>query len=484
MNTKTSKSVTMNFFSLSVGQGISQILNFGAIALAARYLGVTNLGIFSSLLAIVLIASTLVDFGFAPIAFRQNSKNNDFQIINTAINIRLFSLLILGALFNIFVHFTALSSLEILLLNLLMLNILFSSKIINIRSLLEIPFKSALRMQYPMLFNIVDNLILLILVMFMPVLNAGILYFVIVYLISNLPGFVAMLVLLKRQFNFKISFSFQNSKYLIKESLPIYGYVILNALYTQLDILLLRYLNTNYEVGIYSVSTRLTMPLNIIPAAVTSTVLPLIISNIANESGKNEKIFRFVSKLLYLIAFAFSVVITFKAQSIIVILFGQEYASADMATIILAWTQIFIFFSFFTMELLSVYGKQKYTFPFSFVLLFFGLAFDFLLIPGYSLVGAAYAKFLASVIGFFYMMWILNKSQLYIFPKEFRVILYSLVVLVFQYLFSFLPVVVYLVLSCLNICLSAYFLKFFNTDETLLILKLIKKEHWKEKIRL
>jgi O-antigen/teichoic acid export membrane protein len=484
LSIKTSKSVTLNFFSLSAGQAISQALNFIAIALAARYLGVINLGVFSSLLAIVIIASTFVDLGFAPIAFRQNSKENDFEIINTAISLRLIALVFCLLVFNLFVYFTSFDKLEALLLNLLAFNIVFSSKIINIRSLLEIPFKSSLIMKYPMFFNVVDNLILMMLVLLMPFIKAGLVYFVVVYLLSNLPGFFALLILLKKYFNFSLSFSTSKAGYLIKESLPIYGYVILSALYMQLDILIIRFLKTNYEVGIYSVSTRLTMPLNIIPAAISATVLPIILNNNENSEKKNESIYRFVSKLLYLISLAFAGIIAFRARDIVVILFGTEYASADFATIILAVTQVFIFFSFFAIELLSVCGGQKYTFAYAFVLLVAGLGFDFLLVPGYSLIGAAYAKLIASFAGFVYMMWVLKKSELNIFPTEWRLLLFSVSVLAVQYLLSFLPVFIYMFLSCLNFLLSIYITRYFNTGEISMILKLLNKEHWKDKFRI
>ena len=86
MQKNASLKIVKNIFSLTIGQGINLLLNFFSIVLAARYLGVNEFGRFSYLIAIVAIISKIIDFGLAPIVFREVSKTtNDFSIINTAL---------------------------------------------------------------------------------------------------------------------------------------------------------------------------------------------------------------------------------------------------------------------------------------------------------------------------------------------------------------------------------------------------------------
>jgi len=481
---KSSKAIAFNFLSLSVGQGISQIFNFFAIALAARFLGVENWGLFSSLQAIVVIISTFIDLGFVPIAFRENSKHNNFEIINTAIIVRVVVFAVFFTVFNLIVPILRINSNEVFLLNLLLLNILISSKIINIRALLEVPFKSTLSMHIPIGFNILDNFVLLILVSLMPLYGGGINYFTVVYLVSNLPGFCFMLFFLYRKFSFKISLKINDFSFLLKESAPVFAYILLNALYTQLDVLIIKYINSNYEVGVYSVSTRLTMPLNSIAAAITYATIPIIISNFGKNDEANKKIYLFVSKLLFAVAFFIALTVSCKPASIVSLLFGKEYVDSSLSFVVLSWMQIFAFYSFFVVDLLVALKKQKHTFYYSIILLVSGLSLDFLLIPKYSILGASIAKLISSVLSCGYLIVILKKSEISLIRRDIRVVFLVFILIGIQYIVSYLPLIPYLLLSITGSALCIYFGRYFNKEEINIILKMIRKEHWMSSLKI
>ena len=94
--------LTKNVFSLSFGQAASFLTNVAAIVLAARFLGVENFGVFSSVLAVVSILSKLVDFGIEPIVFREFSKNKEnYNLLNSAITLRFAIYLTLVFVYNI-----------------------------------------------------------------------------------------------------------------------------------------------------------------------------------------------------------------------------------------------------------------------------------------------------------------------------------------------------------------------------------------------
>ncbi len=71
---------------------------------------------------------------------------------------------------------------------------------------------------------------------------------------------------------------------------------------------------------------------------------------------------RLVYKILFLFSFAISFIITFKAEQIIRLIFGGEYAKAYLPMTILFWSILFTYFNTFTLNLLTVYNKQKYNF--------------------------------------------------------------------------------------------------------------------------
>ena len=171
-----------------------------AIVSAIRFLGVESFGTFSSLLAVIGILSKFVDFGIEPIVFREFSKEKDnFHLFNSALSLRFFIYLLLVVAFNIAAPFLNYSTREILLSNILFTTIVISSKQVNLHELLSTPFKVHLKMHYPMALAVLDNLILLLMVVFIPFMKDAVLYFVIVYAISNLPGFILSFYYLKKK---------------------------------------------------------------------------------------------------------------------------------------------------------------------------------------------------------------------------------------------------------------------------------------------
>jgi O-antigen/teichoic acid export membrane protein len=474
--------ISKNALSLSIGQGLSFVLNFFSIAIAARDLGVNNFGTFSSLLAISMIISKVIDFGFTPIVFRETAKSGKLDYINSAILLRVISFFAVTVVFNVLAYLLHFPTIEIVLSDILLLNIIISSKFNNIRELLEVPFKSELQMHYPMLFNVIDNLILLLLVILIPYIKAGVLYFTFAYLVSNIPGFFFMGITLKRRYKYSIKFDIKNFRWLIKESMPIYGFVVCTTIYQQIDYLMIRYLDSNFSVGIFSVATRLTMPLYIIPAVIASSILPVIIRNMHDTDSANLKIYRFVYKLLFLISFSIATLISLKVNSIVSLVFGNEYLNSASSTVLLAWTQVFVFHSYFTMEILIAHNRQKYNFYYSLVLVLSNLILNFLLIPKFSYIGASVAKLTACFIGFLFLVWMLNKIKIDFGMDKIKMIIWGLFNTSFIYIFSFLPLFPFLFVASIIIIIVTYFSGYFDEDEMVLIFKLLHKEDLGNKI--
>ena len=270
---KSSQSIVKNMISLTSGQIINLALNFLSITIAARYLGVTSFGQFGYLLAIVVMVSKIIDLGLAPVIFRELSVDKSkFYLLNSALSLRIVSYAIVTLLFNIVIYFVGFTNTEILLCNALIFNSIISAKFICVRELLEVPFKVNLKMHYPMIITNLDNLILLIGVFFIPYFDNKLSYFIIIYMLANIPGFFLMFVYLNKVFNYKFHFNFKTTKFLLKESMPIYGYILLDSLYQQIDVVILKSLSSYYSAGIYSISLRLVMPLLIFPTAIIHTI--------------------------------------------------------------------------------------------------------------------------------------------------------------------------------------------------------------------
>jgi O-antigen/teichoic acid export membrane protein len=453
-----------------------------AIVLSVRYLGVSNYGVFSSLLAVIAILSKFVDFGIEPIVFREFSKEEEnFHLFNSALNLRFAIYLILVLVYNLAAPFLKYSAKEIILANILFTTIIFSMKMVNVRELLSTPFKVSLKMHYPMTLSILDNLILMIMILAIPFMKDAVLYFVIAYAVSNVPGFVLSFYYLKKKFGYKYHVTLDKGIWLLKESLPMFGYVILNTIFVQIDIIILNYYKGPYDVGIYSAGTRLTMPLSIIPGAIVTTVFPILVKKMSDKVS-SDYLSNLVVKLLYVIAFIIAAVFTFESYSLTILIFGRDFGVSALPASILYWCQIFLFFTYYTLVVLIAKNKQFYNFIFGTIQVVVNVGANFLLIPQYSFLGAALAKLLASFASFLFIVYILNKFGYRPSIGRYKVLVWSLLLCVGLYVLSLLPVIPYLLITPFLLVIITFGVRLFNEDELIIFFRLLNREEQGRKL--
>jgi O-antigen/teichoic acid export membrane protein len=446
--------------------------------LAARFLSVHEFGTFGNLVAIVGILSKLIDFGLGPIVFREASKDADADsLLNSALSIRTVLFLIVLTGFNIAMFFLKFSQTEFVLANVLFTSIILSTRMQNFRELLATPFKVHLKMHYPMTLTILDNLLFLVGVVSMPIVNGGLYYFVMVYVFSTVPGFIIQFVFLERKFQFRPKFNFYKASWLIKESAPLAGFVLLTIIYQQLDVVLLTSFKDEYSAGIYSVATRLPMPLSIIPGIIVTTVFPFLVKNLEHKT-KTDLINSLVYKVLFLISFVLAVVFTFKSEQIVSLVFGNKYSAAGLPTSLIFWSLVFMFFNYFTLDLLTAHNRQLMNFIYSVILVVSNTILNVLLIPSFSYNGVGFSKVFAGFLGFTFMAFALKKEEFSLAFINFRFIMFLFMVLGAAYLLSLMPLIPYLLLFGFALSVLLITTGYFNSDEWDVILRLINREKW------
>jgi len=380
--------------------------------------------------------------------------------------------------FNTAMLFLSFSQTEFILANVLFVSIILSSRTQNFRELLATPFKVHLKMHYPMTLTILDYLLFLIAVVLMPIVNGGLYYFVFAYVLSTLPGFIIQFVFLENKFNFKPKIIFYKVKWLLKESAPLAGFVLITIMYQQFDVILLTHFKDEYSAGIYSIATRLPYPLIIIPNIIVTTVFPFIVKNLNNRL-KTDAINSLVLKVLFLISFVIAIIFTFKSEVITSLIFSSKYKAAGLPTSMIFWSLVFMFFNYFILDLLTAHNKQLMNFIYSLILIISNILLNILLIPEYSYAGVGFAKVVAGFLGFIFMTYALKKENFslsFMKPGFFAfVILSSLSV----YLASELPFIFYLIVSFLLLIILLFTTNYFLKDEWDIILRLINWEKWK-----
>ena len=466
LSTSIKSSVSKNIFSLLFGQAANLLLSLLGIVIAARYLGVDQFGKFSYLIAIVAILSKIIDAGIGPIIFRETSSDiSNHDLINLGIFYRSGLLFTVYLIFNVSAFFLKMKSDEIIFLNILLAGIIISSKYMNFRDILEIPFKISLKMHYPMIFNILDNLIFLVLVFLIIYLKAGLIYFIIIYVISNLPGFIFLIYYLSKKFNYRLYYNPAKLKWLFRESMPIFGFAILSTIFAQADIIMLKYIGGDYSAGIYAGATRLSLPLAIIPAAIISSVFSLLVKNAKLNNHQNNKINSISLKLLFQISFFIALVFSFKKTDLTVLIFGIKYIESSTPSELLLWGNIFLFINFYALDLFTAYNKQVWNFYYSIVVVVINIAVNFILIPLYSYNGAAISKIITGLFATGLIIYYLNKLKASTEINIYKLILMIVSVTGLLFIVSYLPLVIYIPLTVIIFISTTILTKFFTSEE-------------------
>lgn len=456
--------VRNNSIVIFTSQFLSLFLNIISISLAARYLGVEDFGKFNYYLAIVGVGAKLIDFGFNPIIFRELSKpENSGKYLGSILVFRILTFFVLLSLVSIISLLLNIDIVKLTLIIILSINILFSNKFTNIRELIIIPFKVELKLHIPMFAVILDNVLLLLFVYLMPYFNGGMTYFVIVYVFSNVPGILIIYYFLFRRYKFQLKFDLNELKYLLSESYPLIGFIIISYIYSILDVLLLENFASSSSVGIYSSAIRLIVPLKIIPNVFVITLFSIIVKNI-DKQKYNQQITNFVIKLFFIFSSFFFAFMYINAKEVILIIFGEEYIKAELPLIILSAGIFFDFFSFFVLDLFTAYNNQKFNFVFILIVTIVMLVANIVLISSYDFVGASIARVLSAVIGFIFLVIILKrKIKFNLEYLNIRMIIslfsFALSIFLLQSLFPVVNIILSSILFCGMILLSKVFSK-------------------------
>jgi O-antigen/teichoic acid export membrane protein len=210
------------------------------------------------------------------------------------------------------------------------------------------------------------------------------------------------------KFRYKIKFSLIG--YLLKESYPLFISSIAIAVYYNLDIIMLSYLKTDFDVGIYNAAYRIFL-VGVLPI---NFILQSFFPQLSRIYNLDDRGFWFIMN-----KYAFSQFFLGVSASIIIyvlsgvginLIFGHEYISASIALKILALNISVVSVNVLFGNPLTAWGKQK---QYSFVIVAGALAnvfLNFILIPKYSFNGAALATLLSEFIVFVGVLILFNTT--------------------------------------------------------------------------
>lgn len=408
------KNIIINFSSLSLSEFLAKFFGFIALAYLARVISPESFGIIAFTTAFVSYFLLFVELGFDVISVKSiaNDRSVISRFVNNVVSVKLLNALLLFVLLAFVTLIIEISTITKVCI------IIYGFILFVQAGSLDFLFQGVERFNYISL-KIIGKSFLYLILVFLFVEDDLDIYKVLVFMV--IPAIVFTVWQFSKyqqqydQFNFEIDILF--IKRLLKESYPLMISVLMATIYGNLDLLMLGFMKTNYEVGIYNASYKIflfaTLPFGII----LKIFLPML-SRFQNTS-KFKKELRTFTVFMIVIGLILLIPLYIFSGEFIKLIFGEQYLAADFSLKILLANGMIVCMSIIFGNPLTVWGKQK----FHAMVLSLGavtnIVLNMLLIPVYSYNGAALATLVSEVVVFIGVTFVFIKSMIPLYLKTY-----------------------------------------------------------------
>ncbi|MBN2357001.1 polysaccharide biosynthesis C-terminal domain-containing protein, partial [candidate division KSB1 bacterium] len=272
-------------------------------------------------------------------------------------------------------------------------------------------FQAQLRMGFPVICNMIDNLMFALLIFVaVKVYHVGLMGTAVIYVVCNLPGALLLVYRFLKTAMASLQVYWKTLRYLFHECLPLAAYLFFSILTTKIDVLMLSWMKGEAEVGLYAAATRLVYPLSFLSTSLTISLFPLLAKYFITENGQFVKLARLGMKYVFLIGLIVSVPLAFASEQIIRTLYIPNFAPSAPAFQLLIIALGFGFLNFYFIDLFITTNRQKLVTMVMAVSLLVNVGLNGLLIPGLSIVGAGYAKLASTLVAFLLLYYMLHRT--------------------------------------------------------------------------
>jgi O-antigen/teichoic acid export membrane protein len=471
----TVKKIATNTSSIFFGNIFVKILALFLSVYLARYLGAEYFGEYNFVLTYLSLFVFVANFGLDPILIRDLSRNASEadRIASNIFIIRLLTSLFSIALSIFFVKALGYSEETISYVSTLSIILLLQ----GISYLFESVFNANLKMSYSAIGLVASKSLYTIFVFVLISQDRGLIDILHAYIIAELIRTIITMYYSRNFISLMYRVDISLWRSLFKQCLPFIAGYALFIIYYRIDILMLSKMEGNFAVGLYSAAYKLVDPILFIPAALASTLMPLMAKEYMNNTLKFKNLYMRGSKYIFLIMLPVTIVLFFISDGLFKLLYTTEYLPAVITFQILTLTLIFNSMNSIQNSLLIAADRQKVNTVSVGVCCALNLLLNYLLIPIYSYNGAAIATLL-SVVALFTLQFLFIKQSLSLVSLDKSI--YKIIVS------SFLVGIIISTLN-MNVLIASgicailyvfflYFIKAFTEDDIVMFQSLLKKD--------
>ncbi|MHA4894067.1 flippase [Pedobacter sp. PWIIR3] len=386
-----------------------KVLSMFISILVARHLKPDSFGDLNFALAMTLIISAVGSLGLDSFIIREiiNEPSKKDEILGTSLWMRLGvnSLLIPASVlvYIAFHHFSKQPGTSLTWI------IFFyaAASIFKSFNIIDAYFQSQVQSKYVVH---VQNIQILFTTAFKALLiwfNADLIWFAVAFTLDAVFLATGLVMMYHRQ-GFKLrnwTFSMERAKSLIKQSYPLMFSAVMVSIYMKIDQVMLKSAGSE-AVGIYSAASTISEAWLFIPIAIVTSVFPAIINARKTDLERyNKRIINLYDLLVY-ISLPTAIFISFFANDIIHLLYGNKFQGAGHMLSIHIWSGIFVFLGSASSQFLLAEGYNGLALQRTIAGAIVNIALNFWLIPLYGGIGTSIATLIAYFVSTFYILLI------------------------------------------------------------------------------
>jgi PST family polysaccharide transporter len=399
--------VLQNVVATISGRGLGILFSTGAAILLARFLGVERLGEYGAIYAYIALFSWMAAFGFEPVLVRELSRERDnaSSLVHTTVVLSsIFSVGTIGVAIFLarWMGYTgflwwllALGALEFILTPL---------------RLPAVIFQVDLRQWYSATINIARQGLWFAIICVLWIIKAPLLYVVLGRVLTAVVESLMMWGWSRRFLLGDKKFLLKRARMFVAHSFPIAFTSLLATIYMRIDQVMLHKMASDWMLGQYVAAVKVSELLELLPAALMSSIVPILSVSFAQPERFRSHIDR-TFRYFMVMAGGLCVFMSVGATTIIWVLYGKQFMPAAPLLTILIWSEIAVFFGTVIVNALITSNQQRLLPLPTLAGAAVNIALNLFLIPRYGATGAAWATLVSYTFAWMVFLLFIRRTR-------------------------------------------------------------------------
>ena len=404
------KTLFKNFSWVTASQVITNLCAFVWTILIARYLGVTNYGTLSFVIALTTFIGLGTDMGMSVYTTRELSRNrsNTLKFVNNIIPLKILLSFILCVFCIVLVYAFGYPHLVLVLTFIMFIEY----SLISMFGFVNGVFQAHEDLRPGSIGQMIYSISLILLTLIVTYFDLGIIAVAISYTFAYLICLIYVSYFLVRTYGkpkFEHDLAFWKNTAI--KSLPFGLTSIFYIIYFSIDTIMLSALSGDYATGIYNSAYKVISVFTAFYVIYQFVVFPLMSKLYAEDTNLLKVSFEQSFKYSLLILLPIIVGVYFYAPYLIDLIYTNQYALASGPMQILIWTVVFLFINGVATSLLNSIGKEFSVTKIYIVAAVFNILLNYITIPIWSYMGASVATVLSEILIMALMMHEISKTE-------------------------------------------------------------------------